>query len=769
MLKGTQLSIKMAKKDVISFGMWLQQRRKALDLTQAALADLVHCTPTYLRKIEAEERKPSAEMALLLAQSLGVEQTDHEAFVAFARGSMLAFSQQATLKLNTSPWKPDSSPNSDTIGQPFVGADKHIPQPQHNLPIKSTSLVGRNHEIAYIEQQFLNKQVRWVTLLGEGGIGKTRVALAMAQRMVHKTPERFYDGVFWVSLDTHNNPSAPNPALPNAINNTTDVEKSLANRIARALNLHITENTPITAALHAHLHNKKILMVLDQFEGRVAAREFVWQMLEQAPELAILVTSREKLNMSAEHVVRLHELSSNDSEMLFIDRAQQTNADFEPDVPTQSSLKNICALLHGLPLAIELAAAWTHVMTCEEIADEIKRDLSFLSTPLHDVPASQRSMQAVFEHSWKLLAPDEQQLLAQLTIFRGGFTRAAAIQVCNCNALQLAALVDKSLVAVSRLGQYAMHPLIAHFASDKLTQWQAVATQGAHKHWQYYAEWLYHLSPGLNDERQQRTLRQIIDEFDNIRKAWHYAIAHNYSTSYYKMGWALSRVCDMQGWYEAYAPLFRQAALSIVAVEITTAEQALILGCVLTYLAMCESNMPNGSNDAVNTMTRVLSLLRSTQSLDNAKPHLAYALWLFAAIARRMGIFEQAIEWSQAALDLYTQLDKLTGDLERSWGICVSQLALGESLVDAKQEAAAKPHFEQALAIAQRLNLPRAIGLCWYGLACVWHAAGDLDGTKMALQQALDTYPAEANQVGRAKIQQLLKTVAASYPLNSIG
>lgn len=282
-----------------------------------------------------------------------------------------------------------------------------------DLPSPFTAFVGRDAGLAQIRARLREPACRLLTLAGPGGIGKTRLALAAAADL----RDAFADGVYFVPL-------AP-----------VSAPQHMAAAIAGALGYAQDQGDP-TAVVLRHLRGKTLLLVLDNVEHQLADVDLLLAILAAAPAVTLLVTSRERLALQAEHLLDVRGLpyppatpdgaAAYDAVRLFVDRARQARADFALSADNAPSIARICRLVEGMPLGLELAATWIRTHTCQEIATELADSLDFLATSLRDVPERHRSLRAVFDHSWHLLAPNERAILPQLAIFRGGFLLEAA-------------------------------------------------------------------------------------------------------------------------------------------------------------------------------------------------------------------------------------------------------------------------------------------------------------------------------------------------------
>ncbi|HEX6384700.1 MAG TPA: BTAD domain-containing putative transcriptional regulator, partial [Anaerolineae bacterium] len=377
----------------------------------------------------------------------------------------------------------------------------------HNLPRDLTPFFGRDAEIEEVTRRVLDSTYPLVTLTGEGGIGKTRLALATARRLL-EAEHPFGDGVWFVSL--------AEVLSPGERHNPGVVREAVATAVGSAMGMVFHgQRTPSQQWL-AFLREKNTLLILDNFEPLLdsGAVNLLLELLQEAPQVNLLVTSRVALDLNSEWVVRLDGLpapegvspdagapvnggvlqpdaESYDSVRLFAERAARTATDFRL-AEQLVDVADICRLVAGLPLAIELAAASARRLSCAEIAAALRENMNLLATKRRDVPARQRSMRAVFEYSWQLLDEAEQRVLAQLSVFRGGFSQEAACAVILEPAWRLNGLERHSLLKQDEQGRYRLHALLSEYAGEKLAQLAAAPgrepTNAAQRHSAYYLE-----------------------------------------------------------------------------------------------------------------------------------------------------------------------------------------------------------------------------------------------------------------------------------------
>ncbi|MFZ1400804.1 MAG: helix-turn-helix domain-containing protein [Candidatus Promineifilaceae bacterium] len=403
-----------------SFGEWLKQRRTQLRLTQREVATAVFCSPAMIKKIEADERHPSIELAQALATTLKIPVEQHEIFVECARGERPLDHLQA----------PPQSP----IPQAPEAKRPHLPTP-------ATPFLGRQTELADITARLRQADCRLLTLLGSGGMGKTRLALEVA-RLVQGD---FANGALFVDLTAVTDPTL----IPDSI--------------AHALNLSL----PGAADRHLPrvLRQRQMLIILDNCEQLGAGLEWLSTLLAAAPGITLLATSRERLQLAEEWVFPVMGLDA--ARELFGKTAVRVQPDFDMRVE-ETAVHHICQLVENLPLAVELAASWTPFLSCTQIAEQIQNGLDILATTVRNIPARHRSMQAVFDASWQLLTETEREALMRLSVFRGGWRVEKATAVAHANLFLLRGLAEKSLVRVGENGRFHIHELTRQYAAAQL-------------------------------------------------------------------------------------------------------------------------------------------------------------------------------------------------------------------------------------------------------------------------------------------------------------
>jgi predicted ATPase/DNA-binding XRE family transcriptional regulator len=738
---------------MVPFGGWVKARRKALDLTQNELSRRVGCSIYALRKIESGERRPSRQLAGLLAEALGIQEPNRQIFIRVARGELNTERLRSIIpcSLGESGIKSTAQPG-ETRGATL-----------HDLPVPLTPILGRDTELEALERLFSDSQCRLLTLTGMGGIGKTRLAIEFATRY----REMFPGGIFYVPLVSVNTAELMISAIAEAFAYAFSGPMNPEEQLIRYLSSQIKSTT---------------LLVLDNLEHLIAPSsavlDLVLRIIQRLPQLRILVTSRERLNVYGEWMYELHglpvppvdftdNLELYSSVMLFNQCVRRIHPDYGIALDEQAILIRICRLLEGVPLAIELAAAWAEILSCEEIAREIELNMEFLATTMHDVPERHRSLRASFDHSWQLLSTVERMVLCRLAVFEGGFDRSAAEKVAGADLSLLASLSTKSLVWRTGSGRYDLHGVIKQFALAHLIYDDQEAIKAQDSHSEYYLAFYASRERALKSSLQQDTMRELILEMDNLRAAWAWAMQH-------KKFALLGAAVRCLGWYFEVSGLINEGIehfdplILILRRSLPDSDGQRALGQALTQQGMLFFRK-GYFDQARKLMEESICLLRSTGDqvvLTDPLVYMGIILHLTGEIKQSRELMVEGLGYAQASGDEWFSayaiynlgyLDSLEGRYTYGYQQMKAGLAIWRRLGDPHSIAMGLNYLSPTLirlrycdeayeSLQESLKLCRQSGNRW-GMGTAYRylglvelAHGNLEEARSLLYQSLDTF-----------------------------
>lgn len=607
-----------------TFGEWLQQQRRQRRLTRKEFAKRVGCSVSALQKIEYGERRPSAQIAELMANCLDVPLEERSIFVRVARGEL------RTDRLLTES-KPVATLNNSSL--------------KTKLPIFPTPLIGRKRETEDLIGLLRDPQCRILTLVGLGGIGKTRLAIEIATHLEND----FADGVYFVPLVPVNSSRFLIPVIANSI----------------GFNFQSAIPTDPKNQLLNYLKEKHILLLVDNLEHLINEQsvvELLGELIQQAPQLKLITTSRESLNLQSEWVFEVHGLpipegdgTEGTSVELFLQRARRAHVEFNATTDDYPSILRICKLVDGMPLGIELAAAWVRTLSCDEIEREIERGLDILTISARDIPIRHRSMRAVFDHSWKLLTEEEQRVLLRLFVFRGGFRRDAAEAVAYATLSVLSSLITKSLIRRSGAGRYDLHELIRQFVAEHIDRLPDEQSTTQARHSRYYLTYFNQADERLRSSAQRETLAELTAEMDNFRIAWDWAVTQGEFALIEQTMRTFFRLYDTRGWFQEGLDMLGRAMDTL---EMTHGHspsgrtEQVALGHFLATRSWLAYRLAN-YKQAQGMLERSLEILR----LVNEPRVLVEAITYLGRVMEMTGDYPRALELYSEGLEMATAIN----------------------------------------------------------------------------------------------------------------
>lgn len=672
---------------------------------------------------------------------------------------------------------------------------------RNNLPLRDHSFVGRSEELAAIHEHLVDPNRRLVSLVGPGGSGKTALAIETGWQATSMHLGPFIHGVFVVPLAGIERPEDKDDEDGSAY-------VPLVAAVAEALAFSPT--TDAAQALIDYLDDKQLLLILDNAEHLIdSVRELSLALMRGAPTLQILITSRTRLNLVDEWLVEVGGLpvpelsipepeshAADDAPQLFIQRAQRLmpkigSSSGDSPCPRPAIIR-ICRLVQGLPLGVELAASWVRLLSCQEIAAELEKNLDFLHSSSTSVEARHQSLRAVFEYSWDLLNESNRQIFGRLAVFSGAFDWRAAQSVAGATVQSLANLVDYSLLqrrapTSGNVQRYEILESLRHFAAEKHMAAEKTADRLSERHSAYYLGFLAARLVELRGERQQAAVREIAQEIGNIRAAWRSAVerselaglagAHeSLAMFYYMRSWfeegesnfALASNALASGpaepgrevlrarlmaWHGWFCTLRGQVSeghqvLREATVELRRHQESAALASMLPYLAVATSAA--GDNSTAEQLARE-ALQLGRQRGDSYVQSVASNV--LSQILYLQGEYEQAREFGQKSLALQRE----SGNY---WSMAFSLVNLGRAAYAAADYWQASTHYREAIEIRERMGDARgkALGLLYLGDADL--AEGNLESAGQAYQESLAIFQDIGSRSGSAEALARLGRIA---------
>jgi predicted ATPase/DNA-binding SARP family transcriptional activator len=618
--------------------------------------------------------------------------------------------------------------------EPEIRASISLPAERpHNLPPTVTPFFGREQELAQIASLFDQPTNRLISLVGPGGIGKTRLALQAATEQL----DNFSGGVFFIPLDE-----------------LSDCDGAVF-AIAHALQVNLAGLAGPLQQLVENLADKELLLVLDSYEHLLPETDLLAKILRGAPHVSLLVTTRQRLNMRGDLAIGVGGLGLSDPAgdqpgeepgalALFVACAARAQAGFELRPSDRRCAAQICRMLDGMPLAIELAAAWLSALSCQELAAEIKRDVGILSGALRDIPERQRSLHTIFDYTWDSLSADEAALFRRLAVFRGGFDRQAVEGVAGGSLLTLKSLLDKSLIRHNFRQGYEMHELARQYARQRLDQ--AGETEATlRKHLDYYLGLMETLSPQLQSQAGFILLGKVEDDHDNLRAAYDWALDSKNLLEGLRLATAMYRLWY---WHNHAAEAHRRLEALLAATQDSSQQyppellakvcyRAGVFACQVADMDLAQRRLEESLHlnqlagqrgEQAHALNSLGTLYFDRQDYDKARHMFAEALAIdreygwreqlsvplsnLSEVARVQGDYQAAQAYLEESLEIDREVGNITGiasGLENLAGLYRIQGSLDE----------AHRHYLDCLELYQQIGSPEGIAICLEGFSFI--------------------------------------------------
>jgi predicted ATPase len=569
---------------------------------------------------------------------------------------------------------------SDLLGNPRPSAAR-IDRNLVDLPTPRTSLIGREREVAEAAEFLLRPNVRLLSLTGAGGAGKTRMAIAVASA----TAQKFTGGVQFVGVASITHPDL------------------VATAIAKSLDIQQVPNRTVPQLFRDYLQDSgPFLLVLDNFEQVLSAAAVVAELLAACPSLKVLVTTRECLRIYGEQEFPVAPLEQNSAIQLFAQRAIAVRPNFRINPENSAAIREICSRLDGLPLAIELAAARTKLLSPVSILQRLESRLQLLTGGPLDLPERQQTLRNTIDWSHDLLNEAEQKLLRRFSVFVGGSTLEGAEAVCDTSRDLgidlldgLSSLVDKNLVqrmdSLDSEARFVMLETLREYAFERLvSSGEERATRRAHA--AYCLVLAEEGNSDLSPPERSRWLARCDLEIDNFRSAVDWLFGNR------DLDWGL-RLC---------IALFRFW------------------------------DMRDHLTEGRARLETVLSLANSGYARERAKVCI-----FLGALSTAQGDFPAAQQFLRQSLSLYEELND-------RWGIAASLNALGISARDSRDYQAAQSYLERSLEGWRTLPNRLDTAHCLHNLANVAKGQGDYLRAQNALREATEIFEEVRDRSGAA-------------------
>lgn len=627
------------------------------------------------------------------------------------------------------------------------------PPPPHNLPAPLVPLIGYREELTYLRTQIERGESRLLTITGMGGAGKTHLALEVGRRMRDGAGAAlFADGVYFVALDS-----------VAATSKAEVAENSIAFAIAGTLGFAFQGYASPQTQLLARLTHAGMLLILDNMEQLLAGSRLITGLLERASGVCVLVTSREKLGVQGERVVDLRGLQQsdaapgaddddshpNDAVTLFVHRAQMANHRFRLDKENARQIARICRLVGGLPLGIEIAAHWLGSFDLAAIEERTTAAFDFLRSNRRDIPDRHRSLRAVFNHSWELLSPSQQKLLAALALFQPTFPFEAASAVTGASPPDFDDLVSRSLLGRRDNGRFSMHLAIQQFAQEKLQAQERLLREMQERYVSYYLNLLSTSADILYAPQWAAVQPRLFDDMDNLKAAFWQAFQRHQWAALNRAAETMRFLYDNLGWYwEAHefclTALGYLSRLKATGSEEEEQSRAILVGRLMTVKAECEGRLGRLAL-CMDSFQAALAHLRRTQAeIEATSPGTANAQqsqWALGFCLAQYGVGRNAIGQTAESIGLLEEA-LIRTENQATYPLTLYGLALAYFRLGNYPQA--RHYAQTALGLAQTAKDPRRPVFLHNVLGQIERAVGRYEEAGEHFQQS----HAVASQVG---------------------
>ena len=638
--------------------------------------------------------------------------------------------ESATLRVASQPVRMTAAAGSSSI--------------RTNLSTQRIKLFGRDDELAALEKLLRDSRNRLVTIAGPGGIGKTRLALETASLQLTATKDttsptlRFPQGVVYIPLAGLTSPG------------------QLVHAVAESLELSLNTGTPLSRQLTDHLKRQNILLVLDNLEHLLPQNEndentssdLLDEILKNTNSVTLLVTSREPLGLEYEALLSLRGLPvpegdetsvaklQTPSVSLFMERSRRALPDFEVSEEDLTHISRLCRLLGGVPLAIELAAAWMDSLSLADIEKSVQQNIDLLETQARNIPERNRSIRAVFDSTWERLSSAERETLSSLAYFKGGFTLEAVQAAMETSPKVLAYLVKKSLIHFEPHNRrYEIHELLRMYAAEKLSQDPNREAQIKRRMAEYYCRWLFEQIVPLTGANQKKSMQAVDADLLNARQAWNWAIENRRDDLLYLAVRPLHRYYSWRGYHLAGSEECKRAidALSTIQTPVGKRTLAKLLywqaQYVLIFGDMAEAQR---LRDACQSILDDLTLA----GLDTREERAG----LLREIAKnlRKSDLPASRKYYEESIELYKEL----GD---KWNVTLSLSWLNDVVSRSGDSQGAETIVRECLALQESLGDRRGASFSLIYLSTAHTSRGNLKEA-LSLQQRALAYSRELNE-----------------------